>query len=159
MSEQEFGMKEDRQRVKEEDLYRLLNNGVVSRLDIHFADFVAGLAEGPILELSLSAALVSSATRQGHICLDLNTMAEKTLVEQEDGQKPLVCPELRDWRKGLINSRVVGAPGDYKPLILDGGSRLYLFRYWDYQERLADLIRSRVYDVDKTIDLPKLHRS
>jgi exodeoxyribonuclease V alpha subunit len=83
-------------------------------------------------------------------------MAEKTLVEQEDGQKPLVCPELRDWRKGLINSRVVGAPGDYKPLILDGGSRLYLFRYWDYQERLADLIRSRVYDVDKTIDLPKL---
>lgn len=156
MSEQGFGMKEDGQMVEEEDLYRLLKNGVVSRLDLHFANFVAGLAEGPSLELSLSAALVSSATRQGHICLDLGTLAEKALVKKEDGQKPLIGPKLRDWCKGLISSRIVGVPGDYKPLILDGGSRLYLFRYWDYQESLAALIRSRVYDVDKTIDLQSL---
>ncbi|GAI37539.1 unnamed protein product, partial [marine sediment metagenome] len=142
--------------VKEEDLDRLLKNGVLSRLDIHFANFVAGLAEGPIWELSLSAALVSSATRQGHICLDLTTMAEKALVNGEDGQKPLTCPKLRDWCKGLINSSVVGNPGDYKPLILDGRCRLYLFRYWDYQERLADLIRSRVQDVDEPMDIPNL---
>ncbi len=142
--------------VKEAALYRLLKNGVVSRLDIHFANFVAGLAEDPIWELSLSAALVSSATRQGHICLDLSTMAEKVLVNGENGQKPLICPKLRDWCKGLNNSRAVGAPGDYKPLILDGCGRLYLFRYWDYQERLADLIRSRVYDVDEPMDIPNL---
>ena len=156
MSEQGFGMKEDGRMVKEkeEDIDRLLKNGVVSRLDLHFANFVAGLADGPIWELSLAAALVSSATRQGHICLDLGNMAEKTLVNEEDGQKPLIGPKLRDWCKGLINSHVVGAPGDNKPLILDGRSRLYLFRYWDYQERLADLIRSRVCDVDAPMDIP-----
>jgi exodeoxyribonuclease V alpha subunit len=139
-----------------EQLDRLLENGVVSRLDIHFSNFVASLAEGPGWELSLSAALVSSATRQGHICLDLVTMAEKTLVNEEDGQKPLISPELGDWSKSLINSGVVGAPGEYKPLVLDGNGRLYMFRYWDYQKRLTDSIRSRVYDVDKTINIPKL---
>lgn len=152
-------MKEDVQMVKEKDLYRLLENGLISRLDIHFANFVAGLTEGPVWELSLSAALTSSATRQGHICLDLTSMAGKELVNGEEGQKPLLCPKLRDWCKFLLSSRVVGKPGDYKPLILDRRNRLYLFRYWDYQERLSDLIRSRVQDVDEPMDIPKFGES
>ncbi|MFH1481493.1 MAG: exodeoxyribonuclease V subunit alpha, partial [Pseudomonadota bacterium] len=35
-------------------------------------------------------------------------------------------------------------PGQFRPLILDSRSRLYLYRYWDYQNRLSELIRSRV---------------
>jgi exodeoxyribonuclease V alpha subunit len=148
-------MNENRQMV-DEQLDRLLENGVVSRLDIHFAHFVAGIAEDPISELTLSAALISSATRQGHICLDLDAMAEKTLVDGEEGQRPIICPKLRGWCKGLNNSQVVGTPGDYKPLILDGCGRLYLFRYWDYQVKLADLIRNRVCEVDEPMDIQSL---
>lgn len=139
-----------------EELERLLTNGILSRLDIHFAIFLSGLAEEPVWPVSLSAALVSSATRQGHICLDIKTLAEEVLVDGENGEKPLICPKLNDWRKGLIRSRVVGTPGEFKPLILDEHDRLYLFRYWDYQERLAELIRSRIYDIDQPVDISNL---
>ena len=148
-------MNEDRQMV-DEQLDRLLQNGILSRLDVHFSKFIAGLAEETNWAISLSAALVSSATRQGHICLDLKTMAEKALVNREDEKKPLICPKLGDWQTGLIKSRVVGAPGEYKPLILDEHNRLYLFRYWDYQARLAELIRSRIYDVDEPMVISNL---
>ncbi|MCW5557653.1 MAG: exodeoxyribonuclease V subunit alpha, partial [Verrucomicrobiae bacterium] len=40
-------------------------------------------------------------------------------------------------------SVVVGGPGEVKPLILEG-PRLYWRRYWDYEQRLARLLRTRV---------------
>ena len=53
----------------------------------------------------------------------------------------------RRWRNGLLAleaCKVVGRPGDYKPLILDSRSRLYLYRYWDYERTLADFIKGRI---------------
>jgi exodeoxyribonuclease V alpha subunit len=145
---------EDGLRVIEDGLYRLLRIGIISSLDLHFAKFVVGLSEDANRELSLSAALVSSATRQGHTCLDLSTIAEKVLSE-DDGE-PFVYPELHEWCDVLLKSHVVGRPGDYKPLILDRGCRLYLFRYWEYQERLAELIRRRVHAVGGDVNISRL---
>ncbi len=44
----------------------------------------------------------------------------------------------------LLQTKVVGEAGDYKPLIIDQGY-LYLRRYWQYQQRLADQIKSRMF--------------
>ncbi len=33
---------------------------------------------------------------------------------------------------------------EFKPLVLDHGSRLYLYRYWQYQEKLTESIKSRI---------------
>ncbi|MBF0550914.1 MAG: AAA family ATPase, partial [Deltaproteobacteria bacterium] len=44
----------------------------------------------------------------------------------------------------LANSRLVGHPGEYKPLILDQTGRLYLYRYWEYQNKLAGALRTRL---------------
>ena len=140
--------------MKEKNLYGLLQDGIISSLDIHFARFIEGLSGDAIRELSLAAALVSSATRQGHICLDLSTISEKSLCENEG--EPFVSPKLNDWCNTLLKSPVVGRPGEYKPLILDRGCRLYLFRYWEYQERLASSIRSRVPDDGGDVDVPGL---
>ncbi len=140
--------------MKKEDLDRLFERGILSHLDIHFANFMARLAGRDVLEVSLAAALVSGSTRQGHICLDLSVLEGKPLCEEE--QDPVVCPQLPDWRKKLRECSVVGAPGEYKPLIFDEHSRLYLYRYWDYQERLADSIRRRVGEDDGNIDLTVL---
>ena len=38
---------------------------------------------------------------------------------------------------------MVGAPSDLKPLILDSANRLYLRRYWEYEQSLAKAIRDR----------------
>jgi exodeoxyribonuclease V alpha subunit len=54
----------------------------------------------------------------------------------------------------MRNTPVIGEPGVYAPLILDDQARLYLYRYWDYQQRLADLITQRVEnmgEVDLTV--------
>jgi len=115
------------------------------------------VAGGNIPELSLAASLVSSYTRQGHVCLDLSSLERKELLKGEGGIDPVVCPELNNWCKQLRETAVVGNPGEYKPLILDDRSRLYLFRYWEYQEKLADSIRRRIHDtgVDSGIGLLK----
>jgi exodeoxyribonuclease V alpha subunit len=132
--------------VKQQVLYRLYDNGILSMLDIHFASFIARLADKNVSGLSLAASLVSSYTRQGHVCLELSSVEGKELLKGEDGIDPVVCPELNNWCKQLRETAVVGNPGEYKPLILDGRSRLYLFRYWEYQEKLADAISRRIHD-------------
>ncbi len=139
--------------MKKEDIDRLYSSGNLSQLDIHFASFIGRLAGTSLPELFLATAMVSSYTRQGHICLDLSTVEGRQLLEQHNGEGPVVCPELSDWRKKLRKCSAVGKPGDYSPLILDDRSRLYLYRYWDYQEKLADLIRRRVCEDEKNIDI------
>jgi exodeoxyribonuclease V alpha subunit len=144
--------------VKQQNLYRLYENGIVSLLDIHFADFIAGLADKNVPAISLAAALVSSYTRQGHVCLDLSSIEGAKLLKGEDAGDPVIFPELNNWCKHLRETAVVGTPGEYKPLILDDHSRLYLFRYWQYQEKLADSIRRRIQDTDGNNDIGHLKK-
>jgi len=139
--------------VKQQDLYRLYNSGILSALDIHFASFTSRLDDKNISGLSLAAALVSSYTLQGLVCLDLSSVEGKELLKGENEIDPVVCPELNNWCKQLRKTGVVGNPGEYKPLILDDHSRLYLFRYWEYQEKLADSIRRRVSDTTVKSDI------
>ncbi|MDQ7015363.1 MAG: exodeoxyribonuclease V subunit alpha, partial [Gammaproteobacteria bacterium] len=59
----------------------------------------------------------------------------------------------------LAQSAIVGQPEEFTPLILDKQNRLYLYRYWDYERRLAVEIRHRLTDVVAEIDLGKLKQS
>ncbi len=115
-----------------------------SELDRHFARFMERLAGASRPELHLAAALVSCHRGQGHICLDLKTVAGKPWpVAKECDGGPITCPELAAWVRALRDTPVVGAPGEFKPLILDARNRLYLHRYWEYETGLADAIRRR----------------
>jgi exodeoxyribonuclease V alpha subunit len=125
--------------VKREDLRQLYQRGILSELDLHFGLFMEALACKSIQGLSTAAALVSRTTREGHICLDLSDLAGKRMPE---GEKDAVAlPEVKAWVSALRRSSVVVRPGEYKPLVLDDKGRLYLFRYWDYQEKLSEWIR------------------
>jgi len=65
-----------------------------------------------------------------------------------EGQIAISCNPTQQTE--LLNTHVVGEAGDYKPLILDDGY-LYLRRYWQYQQQLADQIKSRldIEDIDE----------
>jgi exodeoxyribonuclease V alpha subunit len=65
-------------------------------------------------------------------------------------------PRLDDWIKSLRKCNVVGRPGEYKPLVLDDSYRLYLFRYWDYQYKLANFIKERVKADETNVDISHL---
>ncbi len=137
--------------MNKEFITLLHKKGILSHLDIHFAGFVTELAGGDDIELFLAAALVSSYKGQGHICLDLSQMEGEPLLSMDVAAETVVCPELGEWEDKLENSSVVGSPGEFMPLILDDRSRLYLHRYWEYQEQLAFLINKRVRE-DQNVD-------
>jgi exodeoxyribonuclease V alpha subunit len=129
-------------------MMNLLNHqGTLSELDIRFGRFMMELSEGDIPELFLAAALVSHYKGEGNICCDLTSLAGKPLF----GEAALVCPDLKKWLKILKGVPVVGKPGDFRPLILDG-SRLYLFRYWNYERKLADSLKMRTEGDEEKID-------
>ena len=129
--------------MNEKNIQHLLQYGIFSELDLHFARLMARLSGEQAPELFLAAALVSRATGEGHICMDLSSIEGKPLTNDVQGADIFVCPELKAWRKSLETKNVVGSPGDYRPLILDDQSRLYLYRYWEYEKGLADNIKGR----------------
>jgi len=138
------------------DIQFLLNHGFFSELDIHFADLMTRLSVKADEDVFLAASLVSRATGEGHVCLDLSTVEGRPLITDESRADGFVCPGLGAWRKKLDSSRVVGRPGDYKPLILDDRSRLYLYRYWDYENILANKMGERVASKIEGVDVPLL---
>ena len=119
----------------------LQKSGLFSPLDVHFAGFMEKLSRRSSRELVLAAALVSRAAREGHVCLDL--AVQQPLDLPEIGERFLL-PERGPWEKELRKSSVVGGPGEYRPLILDPKARLYLYRYWEYQDELAKGIKKRI---------------
>jgi exodeoxyribonuclease V alpha subunit len=119
---------------------RLYQQGILSDLEIQFGRFMAELSGGESPEIALAAAMASHYQREGNICFDLSTVSGKPALE--DGTEDLVFPKLKEWQGILAKSPVVGRPSDFRPLILDG-SRLYLYRYWDYETKLANNLKAR----------------
>lgn len=129
-------------------------NDIFSELDIHFARLMTRFCGKEVPELFLAAALVSRATSEGHICLGLSSNWVQSQIL--DGEYQEYCLDPVVWRDKLYSTGIVGRPGDYKPLILDDRSRLYLYRYWQYEKRLADDIKGRVDAGIGEIDIPLL---
>lgn len=112
-------------------------------IDRHFADFLLRLEGREDTRLWLAAAFASNATQSGNVCVDLEAIAGKPLPKQEELTAESACaPDLSDWVSVLKRSTVVGEPGDFRPLVLDHASRLYLYRYWKYEQRVAELLKT-----------------
>ncbi|VAX06299.1 Exodeoxyribonuclease V alpha chain [hydrothermal vent metagenome] len=124
----------------------LHGQSVLTDLDVHFARLMCRLA-GDSSELALGAALVSNRTTNGHVCLNLAV---------EAGQRGIDTPPLNHWQTVLRKSSVVGQPGDYCPLILDETGRLYLYRYWEYEQELAAALTERAGQLDDAVDEEQL---
>ncbi|CAL1241572.1 exodeoxyribonuclease V subunit alpha [Candidatus Methylocalor cossyra] len=77
--------------------------------------------------------LVCQAVAEGHVCLPLQDYAGRQL-----GDGTVTLPPLAEWVERLRRSDLVGQPGEFAPLILDRGPRLYLARYWNYEHNLAE---------------------
>ncbi len=138
-------------------------------IDIQFAKLMVELAGDTHAEsLFLASSLVNHTTAfNRHTCLDLKAVADKSLEmlfpecsEPTDFDvRHLKTPALQVWLEELKKSSVVGKPGDYTPLVLDQDSRLYLYRYWDYEQKLAGSIRQRLENRESEEKLKKLKPS
>jgi exodeoxyribonuclease V alpha subunit len=130
----------------------LLKENILSPIDVHLAGLMKKVSRPGSEELYLAAALASHHRLEGNICLDLSSVSKKQLTENAGSS---CCPELDEWLNILQKEDVVGTPGDHRPLILEG-SRLYLYRYWEYEKNLADCLRERTAHNPDAIDRTRL---
>ncbi|VAW85753.1 Exodeoxyribonuclease V alpha chain [hydrothermal vent metagenome] len=105
-------------------------------------------------ELELASWLVSQRLEQGHVCLDLRSFSGRQ-VYFPGREQAVILPNYEDWLQALQASSVVGKPGEFRPLILDQQGRLYLQRYWRYEQCLAQAIYNKAQpnSLDFNVDM------
>ena len=120
-----------------------------------FADHVARWAQelnapgGLIGTIKNAAYEASLATSEGHACAITGDLLPANSEASREA-------ELREQ---LLASGVVGTPDNpgAMPLILDGDGRIYLHRYFDYEQRLAErLLADRAEPVSSDASLREL---
>ena len=134
----------------------LLELGAVGPLDRHLARLLrrrAGVDDEAVLA---GAALAGGVTRHGHVCVELDDVAD-VLRRQlgigspdpdggSDGPRLPALPDPAAWASALASApSVVRSPGDERPapLVL-AGRALYLDRLWRAQRQLVAAIEARV---------------
>jgi exodeoxyribonuclease V alpha subunit len=126
-------------------------------LDVAFADFLRReVPDAPPL-LILGAALASHQLGRGHVCLDLEaTLQDPTFAlslppegaettETDPAPHPAEVLDgltLYDWQAALAHPDLVGQGVGETPLVLIG-PRLYLRRYWRYEQAVRAGIDAR----------------
>ncbi len=127
-------------------LQQACNQGEIRLLDLHLGLFLEQLSGVRSPELLLAGTLAGTAVAGGHVCLPLDRPDAFPL--QID---PALIPAPENWADILLTTPVVGRPGATTPLILDEQNRLYLYRYFRYEQQIATDLRKRAagtMDVD-----------
>jgi exodeoxyribonuclease V alpha subunit len=101
-------------------------------IDRHFAKFISQFG-GESNLIGKTAALLSRSIRERNICLDLGEPVPAAATDE------LEFPKADAWRAQLEKSRAFGGPDANTPIVISG-DRLYLRRYWDYEQSLAQAI-------------------
>jgi exodeoxyribonuclease V alpha subunit len=120
-------------------------------IDRHFAAFICRQASGEISDLfRLVVSLASSAVGKGNICLNLADIeGESVLVEN----RAILLPPLDVLIELVKSASAVSFPGGpLCPLLLDGQSRLYLYRYWLYEQELGRILLQKAGTPFSNID-------
>ena len=134
-----------------DQLHSARRDGELSDIAWHFAELLSRLDPDAGSSVLLAGALVSERTVAGDVCLRLADEAGRRLLTGAAGEG-FKAPALAEWRESLKQSRSVGLPGEYRPLILEPDGRLYLYRYWDWENRLGRDLLARAALPDLALD-------
>lgn len=119
--------------------------GVLAPVDVASAQAVSRLLGETDEAVTLAAALAVRGTRFGHVCVRVPTLRESVVVDGREAElvEALPWPEPDEWLERLRSSSLVGDGSGEHPLVLSD-DRLYLERYWRYEQQVAGLIRDRL---------------
>ncbi|MCB1042768.1 MAG: exodeoxyribonuclease V subunit alpha [Acidobacteria bacterium] len=117
--------------------------GFLSNGHVCFAETFGRLAKVSEHE-KLAFALVCRAVEQGSSCFDLARLPTQWDVHGESHN--LSWPNPRDWLNCLKKSGLVAMPDGQspKPFFFDGESRLYMWRYWEYEQQFTQFLNARI---------------
>ncbi len=144
-----------------ENINKWISLGWLSHLDRAFVRFLLD-QEADASDLVLWAgALVSHQLGRGEVYLDIEKLCQQpglTLaIPGDDDWQSAVCEEhaelsafkaynLEQWKTALSHSSLTAPGNGGTPLVLEG-NRLYLRRYWRYQQILEKSIQQRLQPI------------
>jgi exodeoxyribonuclease V alpha subunit len=146
---------------------QLVVDGVLSPIHQAFGDTLQRVDATVSPEVLLAAVLCSEQLSRGHICLDLPT-AHSIVFPTSDADSRVRqynnWPSEADWIESLQNSplvTVVERAAEWEaastPLVFDvERRRLYLARYWYFEQRLAGNIANRLKQDSMPFDEARL---
>src|SRR6185437_7091643 len=120
------------------------------RVDAALGEWVARAFPDSPPEVALAAALAARAVDDGHSALRLDAAPAWLASLDGRGEAP-VLPDAAAWQKVLAASAAVHVASNPdadefaqpRPLILDAEGRVYLARYFGYEQRLAENLVAR----------------
>ena len=134
----------DKPRPYVSSLQRWVSEGVLTALDARFAEAMVRLVPDDAELLRMAAALASRAVQRGHVCVDIARQSREPLLDGDGlpvaSKPPFTLEPMQD---ALAKSALVSDGSARTPLVLDDEGRLYLYRYFDYERRLAAALRRR----------------
>lgn len=127
-----------------------VDEGRASALELALMDFALRQGSSPAVALALAAC--QRATAEGHSCLDLADKLPAIAGESSP------C-DAAQWQQELEGSDLVStADKPITPLVRDG-QRLYLQRYWAYENRLAAGLNRLLQEPPAAVDLSQLEHA
>ena len=119
------------------NLHEFVTAGVFNYFDQYFAKRLAAVVREESPEVLLGAALASRAVAQGHVCVDLARLQESILPDLVgEGVTVSSLPDPEKMIAKLLDCPLVSDGSRQTPLVLQE-KRLYLYRYWQYENKLA----------------------
>lgn len=113
-------------------LQQLLSAGRIRPLDLAFGQFIAAQESQNQTCLALLAAYLSKQLGEQDSCVDINYLGQPyfDIFQFPEAQ------QLLQLLRQANSLAIAGQDALHKPMVLDG-SRLYLQRYWHYENKLA----------------------
>lgn len=123
------------------NLATLLKLNLIEDIDYHFSRFILRkderiLSKQDLDTIEFGTALISRQISKGNICLSKNDL---DLFRDEFGIYGKAIPSWDEMCRVFSGSAWCSTKGEKKPVVFDG-SRFYLYRYWNYEHRLASRI-------------------
>ena len=156
-----------------ENMDQWIARGWLSHLNRAFVRFLLDQDHESSDEVLWAGALVSHQLDRGEVYLDLEKLCQQpglTLaiptddawkVEHEFALRELSALQvysLQQWLSALRQSKLIALEKGNTPLVLEG-NRLYLRRYWQYQQTLNTSIQQRLLPIRECLPIALLNQS
>jgi exodeoxyribonuclease V alpha subunit len=111
--------------------------GLLDMLDVELARALGRMTGKSSPETELAIALTSRNVRRGHTCFPIGTSVSD--IWPRDATPAGALPEPAQWKDALMKSRLTRGG----PLVLDDTGRLYVRRYWQFEQDIARELSAR----------------
>lgn len=143
------------------DLSTWQGKGVFRAIDCQWIEQLAKHVNEDADSVLMAGALCSAYLGSGHICIDLATVWQTPpegmeLEELRNVLNSSGVTSINEWRDALANSALVALAGQLteRPMVLSG-TRLYLYRYYQYEQQVLNYLKGQFnvapFDVDANL--------